>query len=116
MGNLTAMFRLLPLFLILIVALTSIGLGAARGVVRAGDQVVICTGSGPVTIRLPGDSHDGGAHICPDMALSLMAAVGVADVAPVVPPVVARGIALPAPVLGHVVSVDVVRARGPPVM
>ncbi|QBX33724.1 hypothetical protein E4191_02560 [Paracoccus liaowanqingii] len=74
------MIRPLPLILILVVMLTSIGLGAARGTVRSGEQIVLCTGHGIVTIDLPGDQGRR-THLCPDMALSLLAAIGPADVA-----------------------------------
>ncbi|CAM3441271.1 DUF2946 domain-containing protein [Paracoccus nototheniae] len=73
------MMRPLPLILILAVMLTSIGLGAARGTVRMGDQIVLCTGHGVVVIQRPGESVPS-THLCPDMALSLMAAVAPADV------------------------------------
>lgn len=73
------MIRPLPLILILAVMLTSIGLGAARGTVRTGDQIVLCTGHGVVVIQRPGDPGPR-AHLCPDMALSLMAAISPADV------------------------------------
>lgn len=66
--------RHLAALLILLVALTSIGLGAARGTVRMGDEVVLCTGHGIVVTRLPGDEGEA-ALLCPDMALSLLAAV-----------------------------------------
>ncbi|WP_265499347.1 hypothetical protein [Paracoccus beibuensis] len=74
------MFRPVPFALILVVMLTSIGLGAARGTVRQGTEVVLCTGHGVVVTVLP---DDGGraAHVCPDMALAVLVAVGSADVA-----------------------------------
>ncbi|TJZ90471.1 hypothetical protein FA743_15105 [Paracoccus gahaiensis] len=74
------MIRPLPLILILVVMLTSIGLGAARGTVLSGEQIVLCTGHGIVTIELPGDQGSR-THLCPDMALSILAAIGPADVA-----------------------------------
>jgi len=78
------MIRPLPLILILAVMLTSIGVGAARGTVRSGDQIVLCTGHGTVIIQRPdGDgTGDQGSrtHLCPDMALSLLAAIAPADV------------------------------------
>lgn len=74
------MFRPIPALLILLVALTSIGLGAARGTILRGQEVVLCTGHGIVVTRLPApdDGPSGGlaAHLCPDMALSLMVALG----------------------------------------
>lgn len=74
------MSRFVPLILILVVMLTSIGLGAARGTIRMGEQIVLCTGHGVVVTRLPGDQGDS-VHLCPDMALSVLAAVGPADIA-----------------------------------
>ena len=76
------MFRPVPLILILAVMLTSIGLGAARGTVRLDDRIVLCTGHGVVVIPRP-DGQGERAHLCPDMALSLMAGLSPAD--PVLP-------------------------------
>ena len=78
--------RLSSLLLILVVVLTGIGLGAARGTVRQGDQIVLCTGHGVVVTQRP--DGQGSAHLCPDMALSLMAALG--GMPPAVPEAVAR--------------------------
>lgn len=63
----------LRLFLILCLMLTGIGLGAARGTVQIGGQVVLCTGEGVVLRDIPGQGN-GRLHICPDMALSLLGA------------------------------------------
>ena len=84
--------RHLAALLILLVALTSIGLGAARGTVRMGDEVVLCTGHGIVVTRLPGEPG-AAAHLCPDMALSLLAALDAP--APELPPRTERGDAAP---------------------
>lgn len=73
------MSRHLSALVILVVALTSIGLGAARGTVRIGDEVVLCTGHGIVVTRLPGGEGEG-PRLCPDMALSLLAATDAAEV------------------------------------
>lgn len=73
------MIRPLPLILILLVALTGIGLGAARGTVRLDDRIVLCTGHGVVVIARPDASGTGdpalSGHLCPDMALSMLAAL-----------------------------------------
>lgn len=69
------MRRFLPVLVACAVLLTSLSLGAARGQVLWGGQIVLCSGSA-VTIPaqdVPG--HPGHAALCPDMALSLMAAV-----------------------------------------
>lgn len=66
----------LRLALILCLMLTGIGLGAARGTVRIDERMVLCTGEGiVVTYRSSDGQPDGQAHVCPDMALSLMAGV-----------------------------------------
>nr|WP_111302003.1 hypothetical protein [Paracoccus saliphilus] len=108
------MFRPVPLLLILAVMLTSIGLGAARGTVRQGTEVVLCTGHGVVVTRLP-ESGNAQARICPDMALSLLAVIGMPEPAlPLRAPLPQPGppvlIAGTAPVLA-----TVIRVRGPPV-
>lgn len=59
---------ILRLALILLVVLTGIGLGAARGTVQSGGQLVLCSGQGIAVV--PGEG--GRAHICPDMALALL--------------------------------------------
>ncbi|WP_410218209.1 hypothetical protein [Paracoccus sp. (in: a-proteobacteria)] len=107
------MFRPLPFVLILVLMLTSIGLGVARGQVRLGTEVVLCTGHGVVVTRLP-DGGGGKAHLCPDMALSLLAAVNPADV--LVPPRVAvPGKIVLAPASDQPPARQVqVRVRGPP--
>lgn len=70
------MTRIAPrLALILCLMLTGIGLGAARGQVQVDGHIVLCTGQGIVTVDAPPGSPAGHTHICPDMALSLLAAV-----------------------------------------
>ncbi|MFN3527014.1 MAG: hypothetical protein ACK4YU_13050 [Paracoccus sp. (in: a-proteobacteria)] len=108
------MSRSLAACLILLVALTSIGLGTARGTVMQGREVVLCTGHGVVVTRLPDDQGGSRAHLCPDMALSMMTALDAPDVT-LTP---RHAIALPPPPLvlglragGHDVPV---RARDPP--
>lgn len=78
-ARLRCMFRPVPLILILAVMLSSIGLGAARGTVRMGDQIVLCTGHGVVVVERP-DGQGDTVRLCPDMALTFMAAIGSADV------------------------------------
>ena len=107
---------LLRLSLVLLLVVSGITLGAARGQARVAGAVVLCAGT---TVQVQLVDAQGvpvpRTHICPDMALSLMAAVG--QGAPgVVPrqdggwsldPVAVQGLAP-----GRVV-VDA-RARGPP--
>lgn len=68
----TEMERILRLVLILVLVLTGIGLGAARGTIQSGGQIVLCTGEGVVIRHVPDAPGQGLAHICPDMALSLL--------------------------------------------
>lgn len=64
----------LRICLILGLMLTGIGLGAARGTVQIGGQMILCTGEG-IVISVGADGRpDGRAHVCPDMALAMMAA------------------------------------------
>ena len=80
----------LSLVLAVLIGLTSVTLGHARGQVRMGDTVVLCTGSGAVAVTLDKDGNPvGPAHVCPDMALTLLA--GVAADAPVLPAAVLSG-------------------------
>lgn len=61
------------LALILCLAITGIGLGAARGTVIPAEQVVLCTGHGVVVVDHPDAPRS--LQICPDMALALLAAL-----------------------------------------
>lgn len=108
------MSRSLAAFLILIVALTSIGLGSARGTVQIGGEVVLCTGHGVVVTRLPADPGQTRAHLCPDMALSLLAATATADTS--LPPRRALPQDTPPVSLGSVTAAATrqVRVRDPP--
>lgn len=108
--------RFLAALLILVVALTSIGLGAARGMVRHGEEIVLCTGQGVVVTRRPGPDGPVSAHVCPDMALMLLA--GLDDPAGAVPrslgqPDAALPPRQPAP---SVDRPDTARARSPPLL
>lgn len=109
-----AMRRPLSLVLILCLAFTGIGLGAARGTVMAGGQVVICTGQGVVVMDHPG--APGPPHLCPDMALSLLAAVWTP------PPQFGRAlpqprpVARPQPLRAHGRESPRPAARGPPAL
>lgn len=59
--------------LILCLMLTGIGLGVARGQVQIAGQIVLCTGEGVVTVSAPHGAQGTQIHICPDMALHLLA-------------------------------------------
>ena len=107
---------LLRLSLVLILVASGISLGAARGQLRAAGAVVLCAG-GAMQVQLVDARGKPVArtHICPDMALSLMAAVGQP------PPDAALrqgGVwhldPVPAPRLTAWLAVADARARGPP--
>lgn len=71
------MIRALTLTLALLIAVTSQQMAMARGVMYdAAGQVVLCTGQGTQTVTV---DHSGNpievVHICPDCALTLVAAV-----------------------------------------
>ena len=75
-----AAFRL---FLILMLALTSQGLAAARGQPRAVSELVICAGAAVITLGI--DSQGKPVRhrdFCPDMAPQLLAAVAQSDPPP----------------------------------
>jgi len=77
------MFQILRPLLILALVLTSIGLGSARGMITQNDQIVLCTGDGVIFMPRPDSSDDSPytlVHFCPDMALSMLAALTPDDV------------------------------------
>lgn len=72
----TSLRPYLGLALCLLLALTSQSMAVARGAPGPTGQVVLCTGTGPVTILVGADGQPTGAvHICPDLALGLFAAL-----------------------------------------
>lgn len=108
------MRRPLSLALILCLALTGIGLGAARGTAMRDGHVVICTGQGLVVMDHP--AAPGHPHLCPDMALSLLVAV------PTLPPAIGPAPASPRletrpqPLSAPGREPPVPAARGPPTL
>lgn len=63
---------ILALGLCALMALTSQTMAVARGAPAPAGMMVICTGTGPVTIQVDSDGQPTGAvHICPDCALGL---------------------------------------------
>ncbi|PPB81140.1 hypothetical protein LV82_01182 [Albidovulum inexpectatum] len=64
---------------VLVLSLAAMGMGAAwaRASIRAGGQVlVLCSSGGPIQVTLDGNGKPTGqVHICPDLALGLVAAV-----------------------------------------
>nr|WP_251134554.1 hypothetical protein [Falsiruegeria litorea] len=65
----------------MVLALTAQGLAQSRGVSMAQGQIEICTGTGPVMVYVDADGQPTQApHYCPDFALTLLSALGVADI------------------------------------
>jgi hypothetical protein len=113
------MNRLRPLaalLLALLLALTSGTMAVARGQATAVGTLVLCTGQGVVAVPVDAEGKPtGAAHICPDCALSLFAALSapppgpVRPAAAVMPVSVASGVSLLPRRPGAAP-----RARGPP--
>ncbi|SLN59071.1 hypothetical protein PEL8287_03184 [Roseovarius litorisediminis] len=62
--------------LCLMLAITSHSAAVARGAPGPAGQMVLCTGTGPVTVLVDAQGQPTGAvHICPDYALALFAAL-----------------------------------------
>ena len=73
----TVLTRIFPsLVLSLALVLTGQSMAIARGMAPAADQIVICTGTGPVMILIDSEGNPTApSHLCPDCALSLLQAV-----------------------------------------
>lgn len=109
------MSRLLRLSLILLLVVTGVALGHARGQSRIAGQVVLCAG-GTITTR---DVDADGApvplvHVCPDMALSVLAGLSPEAAVPSAPSVPRRARRVPAGASAIEAERDGARARGPP--
>lgn len=104
----------LRLSLILCLILTGIGLGAARGTVSMGGGIVLCTGDGIVVRFGVDDQRSGAVHICPDMALSVLAAVDLSGPDPVQQAGIARASSLPQVSTGRHLAPPAALARAPP--
>lgn len=77
------MTNALRLFLILALALTGQTLASARGQAQAAGEIVICAGTAVTTITVDRNGQPvKTTHICPDMALSLLAFVPSPDAEP----------------------------------
>jgi hypothetical protein len=67
----------LALALSLLLVLTGQTMALARSAADPVGEMVLCTGSGPVTVQLDSDGRptDGSRHLCPDCALHFFTAV-----------------------------------------
>jgi len=62
--------------LAIMLALTGQAMAVARGASSTTEQMVICSGNGPVTLSVDENGQPTGpAHICPDCALSLLVSI-----------------------------------------
>lgn len=104
-------------FLAVVLVLTSQGFALARTAEGPAGAMVICTGTGPVTVLVDEDGQPTGAvHICPDCALSLFDAISPAS--PAWLPDAAQSLDIKAkqhPLVRPHNLPDETRARAPPV-
>lgn len=116
--RLPAMMPLLRLSLVLLMLLTSVALGMARGQLRNGPELVLCTGNAVVVVApdgQPGDAGTGGhAHYCPDMATALIAALDLPPVLPRRPVGPPQGAMLAEIFVPAMADRPAPQARGPP--
>lgn len=112
------MIPMLRLSLVLLMLLTSIALGMARGQLRHGTEIVLCTGSAVVVVTraaLPGEpGPQGHAHYCPDMATALIAALDLPPVLPQRPAGPPQATLLAAAPVPATADRPAPQARGPP--
>jgi hypothetical protein len=105
----------LSIVLTLLVAVTAIHAGAMRGQAKAAGLIVLCTGSGPVSVAVDADGQPvGSTHVCPDCVMSVIAA---ADGSASLPRRIAMARRLcfgPTPMAGRSRHLARPCARGPP--
>lgn len=110
------MFRTyLAVFCALLLVVTSHSMAQARGMTDADGQMVICTGTGPITVLVDAEGQPvERGHVCPDCAMSLFAGTS----APFEPPMlVLRGgetVSFPANTATAPARIARATARGPP--
>jgi len=102
-------------FCALLLVVTSHSMAQARGMTDAEGQIVICTGTGPITVLVDADGQPvERGHVCPDCAMSLFAGVS----APFEPPMLALGggetVSFPANTATTLLRIVRATARGPP--
>lgn len=72
----------LSVLLALVIAVAAVHVGAIRGQAKAAGSIVLCTGTGPVSVAVDADGQPvGPVHVCPDCAMSLLAAADAPAVA-----------------------------------
>lgn len=115
-ARMTRPFRsLVALALALLMGVTSLGFAAARGQARIAGEIVICTGMGVTVVAVDAQGNPVGTpHICPDMALALLAAPPLAPLVLLPPAGSARAADLPEPAAAQGRAAPRPAARGPP--
>ena len=109
------MIRAVHSLLIVTLLLTGLALGAARGQARIAGAVVICAGNAVTVMTVDENGNPVEApHFCPDMALSLLAAVAVPNAAPLRVATASEAMFQPPPALGASRDAPTARARAPP--
>lgn len=107
---------LLAIALSCVLVLTGGAMAAARGQAGPAGQMVICSGGAVVMVAMDADGKPvGPVHICPDCALTLLAAVVPPDMVPVPAPAAARIAFERAETIAGSASLIHARARAPPV-
>ena len=105
----------LGLLLALMLALTGQSMAMARGASSPVGEMELCTGTGPITILVDENGQPTGpAHICPDCALSLFAAIATDDTQPLRPLGRVVVLTLPAGQEPRAQPRVAAQARGPP--
>lgn len=109
--------NLIAAVICLAVLAMALAAGMARGQVQIGGQVaVLCSGGGLVQVTLDAEGVPTGRyHLCPDLALSLLAAFDLAPLTVSRPAVVAEVLTPPSAQHGSALARTRTQARGPPV-
>jgi hypothetical protein len=99
-----------------VMALTSVSLAMAHGTTRIGGQVVVlCSGDGLVQVELDADGNPvGSVHLCPDIALAVLAHVALPEVLPERPAGRTMAVVLPPRVEAPSRDAVETRVRDPP--
>lgn len=108
---------LFRLALICVLVLSGVALGSARGQMRVAGTVVLCAGSAVTELAVDINGKPVAfTHVCPDMALSLMAAIGGPAILPARDDGAGATLAADTVAAGQVWRIAAPpRARGPPV-
>ena len=94
---------------------TAQSMAVARGMAGPAGVVVLCTGTGPVTILTDADGQPAGpAHICPDCTLSLILSVAQDPVSAVAPLGRIMGLVPGSDLVARARDVQPFSARDPP--